>query len=129
MDPGAKLTLPAARSGSNRTLYFFRGASLRIGGREVQVGKAIDLLAESEAPLENGSESTELLVLQGKPIGEPVVAYGPFVMNSPGEIQQAFSDYRRTAFGGWPWPSDGPVHGKDEARFARHADGRMERAG
>jgi len=50
-------------------------------------------------------------------------------MNAPREIQQAMDDYRRTQFGGWPWPVDDPVHGKEEGRFARHADGRVERAG
>jgi len=67
-------------------------------------------------------------VLQGKPIGEPVVQHGPFVMNTRQEIQQAFLDYQRTRFGGWPWPSDDPVHPRAEGRFARHADGRIERA-
>ena len=47
-------------------------------------------------------------------------------MNTRAEIQQAFADYQRTGFGGWPWPSDGPVHPRDEGRFARHADGRVE---
>ena len=55
--------------------------------------------------------------------------HGPFVMNSRAEIQQAFVDYQRTAFGGWPWPSEAPVHPRDEGRFARHADGRLERNG
>jgi hypothetical protein len=58
-----------------------------------------------------------------------VVQHGPFVMNAPGEIQQAIVDFRRTEFGGWPWPSDGPVHPRDKGRFAVHADGHVERVG
>jgi hypothetical protein len=65
-------------------------------------------------------------MLQGRPIAEPVAQYGPFVMNTRAELEQAFDDYRRTQFGGWPWPVDAPVHGRDAGRFARHADGRIE---
>jgi len=42
---------------------------------------------------------------------------------------RAMVDYQRTRFGGWPWPKDDPVHAPDEGRFARHADGRVERVG
>jgi hypothetical protein len=66
-------------------------------------------------------------MLQGRPIAEPVVQHGPFVMNSRAEILATFADYQATGFGGWPWPSDDPVHARDEGRFARHADGRIER--
>ena len=69
-----------------------------------------------------------MLMLQGRPIGEPVVQHGPFVMNTQDEIRQAMSDYQRTRFGGWPWPSDAPVHPREEGRFAKHGDGRVERA-
>ena len=129
MEPGARFTLPAASPGTNRTLYFFRGSRLRIGDREVPGRRAIELQADVAAPLENGPDEGEMLLLQGRPIGEAVVQHGPFVMNTAAEIQQAFADYRRTRFGGWPWPSDGPVHGAEDGRFARHADGRIEKAG
>jgi quercetin 2,3-dioxygenase len=69
----------------------------------------------------------DILLLQGRPIGEPVAQYGPFVMNTREELERAFSDYQRTLFGGWPWPEKAPVHGRDRVRFAKHADGRVER--
>jgi quercetin 2,3-dioxygenase len=56
-----------------------------------------------------------------------VMQYGPFVMNHGEEIHRALMEYQRTHFGGWPWPSDDPNHGPAETRFARHADGRVER--
>ncbi|MGA9522744.1 MAG: pirin family protein [Myxococcaceae bacterium] len=127
MAPGAKWTLPAAAPGSNRTLYFFSGKELRIGARAVPGGQGVELRADVEAPLENGPEESELLLLQGRPIKEPVVQHGPFVMNSREEIIQTFQEYQRTGFGGWPWKSDEPVHPREEGRFARHADGRIER--
>jgi redox-sensitive bicupin YhaK (pirin superfamily) len=128
MEPGASWTLPPAQAGSNRTVYFFRGSSLRIGDRALSRACGIALQPDAAVPLVAGSDAVELLVLQGRPIGEPVVQYGPFVMTTSGEIQQAFADYQRTRFGGWPWPSDAPVHARTEGRFARHADGRIERA-
>jgi quercetin 2,3-dioxygenase len=127
MAPHAKWTLPRAQQGSSRRLYFFHGNSVRIGGASARPSSAIELHADQDAMLENGSGEAELLLLQGRPIGEPVAQHGPFVMNTPAQIQQAFADYRRTEFGGWPWESDGPVHPRAEVRFARHADGRMER--
>ncbi|QDE67393.1 pirin family protein [Myxococcus xanthus] len=125
--PGARWTLPAAARGSNRMLYFFLGSSLRVAGRAIPPSHGIELRADVAVELENGADEAELLMLQGRPIGEPVVQYGPFVMNSRQEIQDAFADYQRTGFGGWPWPANGPVHPREEGRFARHADGRIER--
>lgn len=128
MAPGARFVLPSAASGSNRTLYFFRGKELRVGSRDVRVKHAIELRPDVEVALENGPEPSELLLLQGRPIGEPVAQHGPFVMNTVDELKQAYADYRSTRFGGWPWPSDDPVHAR-RGRFARHADGRVEDAG
>lgn len=125
--PHARYTLPAALRGTNRMLYFFAGKSLQIAGRDIPAYSGVKLRADAIAELENGETESELLLLQGRPIGETVVQYGPFVMNSRAEIQQAFSDYQRTQFGGWPWPSDGPTHAASDGRFAKHADGRFEK--
>ena len=84
------------------------------------------LRPDSDVVIRNRNEEAEFLLLQGKPIGEPVVQYGPFVMNSRAEIQQAFEDYQRTGFGGWPWPADDPVFPRSQGRYARHANGRVE---
>jgi hypothetical protein len=127
MAPRARLTLPATGAETSRRLYFFAGSTLRVGERSVGSGTAIDTAAGIEVPLENGPDAAQLLVLQGRPIGEPVVQHGPFVMTSRAEIEQAFADYHRTHFGGWPWSEAGPVHHRDAGRFARRPDGSLER--
>jgi hypothetical protein len=126
MAPHARWTIPETKAGTNRTLYFFRGSSVKVGDEPLARHAAV-LLDPEETTVENGPDESEFLFLQGRPIGEPVAQYGPFVMNTRDEIQQAFSDYQRTGFGGWPWPSDEPVFPRTEGRFARHADGRIER--
>lgn len=127
---GAQWTLPAAQPGSNRWLYYFQGGGLKVGGQEVPARHAVVVRAERAASLDNRrGEDAELLVLQGRPIREPVVQHGPFVMTSREEIVQTFSEYQRTQFGGWPWKRNDPVHPREEGRFARHADGRTERPG
>jgi redox-sensitive bicupin YhaK (pirin superfamily) len=129
LDAGATWTLPAAvgeRTG--RTLYVFDGEGLDVAGHAVDAPTGVVLDATREVPISaRGSGAVECLLLQGRPIGEPVAQYGPFVMNDRAGVQQAFDDYQRTRFGGWPWPVDDPVHGDATVgRFARHADGRVE---
>jgi len=128
MAPGARWTLPAAtRDGSRRNLYFFKGGSVHVAGQEVRSPSAIELRADTAVELVNGDMESEFLLLQGKPIAEPVAQYGPFVMNTQAEIAQTMAEYRRTQFGGWSFDSDAPVHGRDPARFAIHPGGREER--
>ncbi|PRQ02644.1 pirin family protein [Enhygromyxa salina] len=129
MQPGAIWTLPAAGAGVNRTLYFFAGGSIRIDGANLDRHAGIRVRPEVELLLENGDAEAELLVLQGRPIDEPVAQHGPFVMNTREEIQQAMADFRRDGYGGWPWASADPVHGREQGRFAVHADGREEVGG
>ncbi len=125
--PGAQWTLPAAKAGSNRRLYFFVGRGLKVAGREIASNHYVDVQADRAITLEGGADECELLMLQGRPIGEPVVQYGPFVMNTADEIRQTIMEYQRTQFGGWPWESNDPVMPREEGRFARLIDGRVVR--
>jgi quercetin 2,3-dioxygenase len=128
MEPGARWTLPpAVNPAAGRTLYFFEGASVMVAGEAITEHCAIDLRAASAVELANtGVDVAEFLMLQGRPIGEPVRQSGPFVANTDAQLREAFVDYRRTGFGGWPWPDTGPTHGVRPMRFARHSDGRLE---
>lgn len=126
MEPGASWSLPPTRSTDTvRTLYLFDGDGLSIGGTAVAASTA-SLVRVDESLELRADAALDVLVLQGRPIGAPVAQYGPFVMNTEEEIHQAFADYRRTEFGGWPWSSDEPVNPADHGRFARHPDGTTE---
>ena len=128
MEAGARWTLPpTSHEETVRTVYFFAGPSLSLGDHEQRSHAA--MVVDNTVPLvlQAGDGEVEILLLQGRPIGKPVAQHGPFVMNTQAEIQQAVRDYQRTRFGGWPWPSDAPVHAAEEGRFARHADGKVEK--
>lgn len=126
MQPGAEWTLPLASAQANRSLYFYAGSSVTLNGEDFPLSKAAELDASQAVTIKNGDNEAKFLLLQGKPINEPVAQYGPFVMNTQAEIQQAFQDYQRTQFGGWPWPKNDHVHPRESGRFAKHADGREE---
>ncbi len=127
MEPAAELELPSARRAETvRTLYAYDGSGVRVGDHDLDAGTAAVVRGDEPVVLTAGDGGVEILVLQGRPIGEPIERYGPFVMNDREGIEQTFEDYRRTGFGGWPWPVDDPVHGAEPGRFARHADGRVE---
>ena len=107
-------------------LYCYVGSNVGIGEATVEADTAAKLVSNSDVELRANDSDVEFLLLEGRPIGAPVFQLGPFVMNTPEELQQAFADYRRTAFGGWPWKTPDPVHDRTQGRFARHADGRVE---
>ncbi len=126
MEADATWTLPPAGNEAKRTLFFYMGSSLTIEGTEVASNQAIEVTANAALTLVNGNSDGYLLMLQGNPINEPVAQYGPFVMNTQAEIQQAINEYRRTEFGGWPWPRPDMVHPCNQGRFAKYADGTEE---
>ncbi|MBT0569477.1 pirin family protein [Curvibacter sp. CHRR-16] len=130
MQPHARWTLPASSGAKTlRMLYCMGGAGVRLEGPEGQTlppNHVAQLHGPVACELVNGDAEVELLLLQAAPIGEPVAQYGPFVMNTQAEIHQAFADYRRTEFGGWPWPTQDPVHPREQGRFALFTNGERQ---
>ncbi len=126
LESGARYTLPSSSATVNRMLHCFMGDDVRVDGLPLSEKIGVKLKGDMTTEIINDGGPAEFLLLQGEPIGAPVFQMGPFVMNTPEELQQAFDDYRRTQFGGWPWSRPDPVHDRTEGRFALHADGKVE---
>eukprot|EP00899_Mesostigma_viride_P011109 jgi/Mesvir1/199/Mv13548-RA.1 len=127
LDAGTEWVLPAAPDGNiNRSLFFFDGDTISVDGTSIKTMHGVTLKPDRAVPISNVKQPSRLLLLQGRPIGEPVAQQGPFVMNSRQELAQAYADYEKTEFGGWPWPQHEMVHPKDKGRFARYGDGKEE---
>lgn len=131
LQPGASYTIPRAKDGAvNRTLYFFEGDRARVLAQLAKPKTGMVLDASQDVAVHNpGQEEASFLLLQGRPIGEPVAQRGPFVMNTQAELARTYQDYQRTRFGGWPWAEDAVVFPRDKPRFAIYAAGQEEEYG
>lgn len=127
MKKGSQFELPISKDQVSRSLYFFEGTNLDVNGIAIGAKIGLELDSQKAGLIKAISSDVEFLVLQAKPIGEPIVQHGPFVMNTKEEIMQTFKDYQKTQFGGWPWPRYDVVHGDKLERFAKYPDGRIEK--
>ena len=95
------LTIPAGQQqrvpvpdGHNALIYAYEG-SVQVEGNALPAQHAGILSGGDFVDIQAGPEDVRLVLIAGKPLGEPVVQYGPFVMNTRAEIDQALDDYRR----------------------------------
>jgi redox-sensitive bicupin YhaK (pirin superfamily) len=105
---GARLVLPWPKE-FNALVYVLAGrGTAGSGGAAVRTGNLVvfgqgeHLVLTADPKQDGGSAGLDVLVLGGRPIGEPVAAYGPFVMNTREEIAQAFEDYEKGKLGTIP---------------------------
>ncbi|HXQ89983.1 MAG TPA: pirin family protein [Acidimicrobiales bacterium] len=108
VSPGARVTLPW-NPDHNALLYVLAGeGSVGTEGRPVRMGQLAvfgpgdTLVISARDRQESRAPQLDVLVLGGRPIGEPVVTYGPFVMNSRAEIVQALDDFQHGKLGSIP---------------------------
>lgn len=126
MEAGASWQMPVGSNDVHRDLFYYEGDELQADGTNIPAYHKFRIDPTIKVNLKAGKEPVRLLLLQAKPIVEPVVQYGPFVMNTQKEIYQAYADYRKDQFGGWPWQRYDPVHPREIGRYALYADGREE---
>ncbi|MBC3843438.1 pirin family protein [Streptacidiphilus sp. 4-A2] len=108
LSPGAAVTLPW-RSDFNALVYALNGRGSAgtdqrpFGmGQSVVFGEGDSLTLRADATQESRSPNLDVIILGGQPIREPVAHYGPFVMNSHRELQQAMEDFQSGRFGQIP---------------------------
>lgn len=111
--PGAQMTLPW-NTNYNALAYVLAGSGAAgIEAHSVRTGQLAVFVDGDALTLRGGnSESLDVLLLGGQPIGEPVAAYGPFVMNTKAELQQAFEDFQRGLLGTIPEDGIQPFRGR-----------------
>jgi len=126
MEAGANWILPKISKEANRSIFFYKGNSIEIDRKSIHSNHLIELVAGEDIAIKNGNEEGYFLILEGKPIEEPVVQHGPFVMNTHEEIRETMKEYGKTQFGGWPWAETEVVHNRNKGRFASHNDGKEE---
>lgn len=93
--PAGGQVAPRVPDGHRALLYVYEG-ELELPGviaKTVSAGRLVRLSDEGQLRL-SSSKGARVLLIAGKPLGEPIVQYGPFVMNSREEIEQALRDYR-----------------------------------
>ena len=99
LDEQARWELPEVLRGEHRSLHLYEGKSVEVAGEQLKLNQVGHINQSESLKIIIGESSAKLLLLQGRPIGETVVQYGPFVMNSRQEIVETFEEYRRTQFG------------------------------
>ncbi|GGO89420.1 pirin family protein [Wenjunlia tyrosinilytica] len=128
LSPGARLRMPW-RTDFNALAYVLAGeGSVGPRGRPVRSGQLAvfgeggSLTVAADAGRAGRAHGLEVLLLGGEPIREPVVQYGPFVMNTRAEIAQAMDDYRAGRLGSVPATSAVPHDGASAPGDARSAE-------
>jgi redox-sensitive bicupin YhaK (pirin superfamily) len=97
LQPGAALAA-AVPAGHNAFVYVYEGAA-EIGDPAQTLGRGrIGVLSPGDSVRLASRQGARLILVAGKPIGEPVAKYGPFVMNTTDELRQAFADYQAGRF-------------------------------
>ena len=125
MDEATEISIPSSKNSVIKSLYLYEGG-IEINKQLITEAHQI-ILDSSKTYTICSKQKSKILLLQSKPINEPVAKYGPFVMNEQNEINQKINEFRLTFFGGWPWSKNDHTHSSSLERFAKYPDGKTQK--
>ncbi len=93
---GFEYSIPIYEAGLSGFIFMFEGDTLDVDNKTLKKDQAIRFDSENagEMKLKAGKKDIRVVMIFGKPLKEPIAKYGPFVMNTQQELQEAFNDYK-----------------------------------
>ena len=127
MEPGAEFELPAISDTMGRNVYLTEcGSTFSVDGEQFELARRFKLPGDETIVLTNGDSDAVFWLLEGEPIEERQIQYGPVVLANDKEVRNAINIIRIREFKDWPWDVIDKAQPKGTGRFVKYADGREE---
>lgn len=127
LKPDIEFTIPSVSNTINRNLYGVSGSKISFGDSVFDCNMRFKLPGNEDVTLRNGDSDAVMWLLEGEPIRERQVSFGPVILGNDKEVRDAMDEIRRTQYDEWPWDVIDKVQPRDSDRFIRYPDGREER--
>ena len=124
VDPGASFELDPAAEGARRNVYLVTGDGFKVAGLDVKPSSRVKTESAGSLVVENsGTVPAVVWVLEGRPIGQEMSAWGPVTLGNIDEVRRAMDDIRKDEYQVWPWKVVDLWQPLGTPRFIRQADG------
>ena len=121
--PGGRVTIDPFTADGNRNLYFVSGGDARVMGAEVGWNLRMKIDPTAEVDIENGDEVSVMWMLEGVPIGERMVPFGPIIARDDREVREKLQHIRENEFKEWPWDIIDKTNPAECGSFIEYPDG------
>ncbi len=127
LEPGASFSLEAVPDDVSRNVYYISGEDASMDGTKVKPNLRFKMKKGCGLNIENGEESSEFWILEGRPIREKQAAFGPVILSDTDEVRKSMYEIRVKEFQEWPWEIMDRTNPIDMGRELHRADGTVER--
>ncbi len=126
MSPGSKIELKPISPNLNRNIYCIDGKGLEICGNNIEASSRVKLDGNANIIITNGNEPSTLWLLEGMPLNERIVSYGPIIHDTDQDVRKALDELRKTEFENWSWDYIDLAQPLGTPRHMTYGDGRTD---